>query len=85
MAIPRQAIPSSFRHYGVAGTVWSYRVGGYQVCDKWLKDRKHRRLDINEVRTYCRIVTALKKTIEIQQEIDELYLAVEDDLITWPN
>jgi hypothetical protein len=30
-------------------------------------------------------VTALKKTIEIQQEIDELYLAVEDDLITWPN
>ncbi len=65
--------------------VWSYRVGGYQVCDKWLKDRKHRRLDINEVRTYCRIVTALKKTIEIQQEIDELYLAVEDDLITWPN
>ena len=41
--------------------------------------------NINEVRTYCRIVTALKKTIEIQQEIDELYLAVEDDLITWPN
>ncbi len=20
--------------------VWQYQIGGYQVCDKWLKDRK---------------------------------------------
>ena len=63
--------------------VYSYRVGGYQVCDKWLKDRRGRKLDINDVRTYCRILTALKKTIELQQEIDEHYPAIEADLITW--
>jgi hypothetical protein len=65
--------------------VWSYQVGGYQVCDKWLKDRRQRKLDINDIRTYCRIVTALKKTIEIQREIDELYPAVEADILTWPD
>lgn len=68
----------------VPSDVWSYRIGGYQVCDKWLKDRRGRKLDINDVRTYCRIVTALKKTIEIQKDIDELYPGVEADIITWP-
>ncbi len=24
--------------------VYEYRIGGYQVCEKWLKDRKERRL-----------------------------------------
>lgn len=65
--------------------IWSYQVGGYQVCDKWLKDRRRRKLDVNDIRTYCRIVTALKKTIEIQREIDELYPAVEADILTWPD
>jgi len=67
----------------VTPEVYSYWIGGYQVCDKWLRDRRGRKLDINDVRTYCRIVTALKKTIELQQEIDELYPAVEADLMTW--
>jgi hypothetical protein len=25
---------------GIAKEVWEYQIGGYQVCDKWLKDRK---------------------------------------------
>lgn len=57
--------------------VWKYQVGGYQVCDKWLKDRKGRVLSNEEIQTYCKIVTALSKTIEIQKEIDELYGGVE--------
>jgi len=24
---------------GLEEDVWGYRIGGYQVCDKWLKDR----------------------------------------------
>jgi magnesium chelatase family protein len=31
-----------------------------------------------EIKTYCEIVTALTKTIEIQKEIDELYEGVEN-------
>ncbi|MEJ5199212.1 MAG: type ISP restriction/modification enzyme, partial [Anaerolineae bacterium] len=58
--------------------VWAYQVGGYQVCHKWLKDRAERVLSLDEVRTYCRIVTALARTIEVQGEIDVLYAAAED-------
>ncbi|MFP4088540.1 MAG: type ISP restriction/modification enzyme, partial [Desulfobacteraceae bacterium] len=43
----------------VPEVVWSYRIGGYQVCDKWLKDRKDRVLELKDIRTYCRMVTAL--------------------------
>lgn len=57
--------------------VWDYTIGGYQVCEKWLKDRKNRQLSLDEIRTYCRIVTALAHTIKIQEEIDELYQRVE--------
>jgi len=57
--------------------VWEYQIGGYQVCEKWLKDRKERILTKEEITTYCKIVTALHKTIAIQKEIDELYNGVE--------
>ena len=41
------------------------------------KDRRERSLSREEVRTYCRIVTGLARTIETQADIDDLYLAVE--------
>ncbi len=63
--------------------IWSYRVGGYQVCEKWLKDRRDHRLDLDGIRTYCRIVTALARTLEIQQEIDGLYPDAERDAVAF--
>lgn len=65
----------------VAPEVWNYQIGGYQVCEKWLKDRRNRRLELEDIRTYCRIVTALKLTIDIQEEIDVLYPKVEVDVL----
>mgnify|MGYP001559953298 CR=1 FL=1 len=62
---------------GVSEEVWGYQIGGYQVCDKWLKDRKGRELSLDEIKTYCRIATSIKKTIEIQRAIDEVYEEVE--------
>jgi len=64
--------------------VWAYQVGGYQVCDKWLKDRQERQLEIDDIRTYCRIVTALQLTLDIQQQIDELYPRVERKTVGLP-
>ncbi|MDP3830234.1 MAG: type ISP restriction/modification enzyme, partial [Ignavibacteriaceae bacterium] len=64
---------------GVKEEVWQYQIGGYQVCEKWLKDRKERTLTLDEIKTYCKIITALSKTIELQNEIDELYLKVENN------
>ncbi|MBW1649235.1 MAG: hypothetical protein JRJ44_00895 [Deltaproteobacteria bacterium] len=55
--------------------VWNYKIGGYQVLKKYLKDRKNR--NIENAPHYCRIVTALSKTIEIQKEIDKIYPQAE--------
>ena len=67
---------------GVSRDIWSYQIGGYQVCDKWLKDRKERVLSLDEIQTYCRIVTAINKTIEIQKSIDEVYNDLKQEIIS---
>lgn len=66
---------------GVKPEVWEYQIGGYQVCDKWLKDRKGRRLSLDDIRHYCKVVTSLKKTIEIQKEVDDLYSEVKKETV----
>lgn len=66
---------------GISQEAWSYQIGGYQVCDKWLKDRKDRVLSLDEIQTYCRIVTAIHKTIEIQKSIDQSYEDLEQALL----
>ena len=50
--------------------VWEYMIGGYQVPQKWLKDRKGRLLTFDELQHYGRVVAALNDTIRIQAEID---------------
>ncbi len=69
----------------VAQELWEYQIGGYQVLSKWLKDRKERRLTLDEIKTYCRIVTALQRTIALQGEIDALYPGVEDRIVRFLN
>ncbi len=69
----------------VSQELWEYQIGGYQVLEKWLKDRKERQLTLEEIRTYCRIITAIAKTIEIQEEIDALYPQVEEQLVKLHN
>ncbi len=61
--------------------VYEYRLGGYRVCEKWLKDRKRHRLDLDDIRTYCRITTAIGITITIQQEIDVYISSAETNLL----
>jgi len=50
---------------------WEFRVGGYQVCHKWLKYRKGRALSFDDIKHYQRIVAALQETIHLMEEIDE--------------
>jgi predicted helicase len=66
---------------GITNEVWQYQIGGYQVCDKWLKDRKGRTLSLDDIVHYCKIATALQKTIDIQREIDSIYPEVDKDII----
>lgn len=56
---------------GVPQEVWEFKVGGYQVCEKWLKDRKERVLTGEDLAHYQRVVVALQETIRLMEEIDE--------------
>jgi predicted helicase len=57
---------------GVSESVWNFHIGGYQVCEKWLKDRKGRTLSNEDVVHYQKIVVALSETIRLMKEIDEV-------------
>ena len=61
---------SGFR--GVPEAVWNFHIGGYQVCEKWLKDRKGRTLTDEDIAHYHKIVVALTETIRLMTEIDEV-------------
>ena len=54
----------------VPEAVWKFHVGGYQVCHKWLKDRKGRVLSAEDIAHYQGIVGALGETIEVMDAID---------------
>ncbi|MGB6295881.1 MAG: type ISP restriction/modification enzyme [Rivularia sp. (in: cyanobacteria)] len=56
---------------GIPEEVWNFHVGGYQVCHKWLKDRKNRTLSQQDIQHYQRIVVALQETIKLMNKIDQ--------------
>ena len=55
---------------GVPPEVWAFHIGGYQVCQKWLKDRKGRALTLDEMEHYQKTIAALARTIELMEQID---------------
>ncbi|MBA7620135.1 hypothetical protein ES703_27479 [subsurface metagenome] len=59
---------------GIATELWDFHIGGYQVCQKWLKNRKGRTLSYDDLTHYQKVIVALKETIRLMAEIDELIL-----------
>ena len=57
---------------GVPEKVWNFHIGGYQVCEKWLKDRRGRVLSDEDINHYQKIVGALNETIRLMDEIDKI-------------
>ncbi|PZO60869.1 MAG: DNA methyltransferase [Pseudoxanthomonas suwonensis] len=53
----------------VPRSTWEYTVGGYQVLDKWLKDRKDRQLSQSELLHLQRMATAIGRVVEAQDEL----------------
>ncbi|MDI6789135.1 MAG: N-6 DNA methylase, partial [Thermodesulfobacteriota bacterium] len=58
---------------GIAKDVWEYRIGAYQVMEKYLKDRKGRSLSLDETNHYMKVAKAIQLTIELQEKIDGVY------------
>lgn len=51
-------------------TSWNFYIGGYQPAQKWLKDRKGRLLDFNDILHYQKMIFALTKTDGLMKKID---------------
>jgi predicted helicase len=64
--------PGTIGFRGVPEEVWNFHIGGYQVCEKWLKDRKGRELSKDDIEHYQKIVVALSETIRLMGEIDKV-------------
>lgn len=56
----------------VPQTVWEFYIGGYQPAQKWLKDRKDRKLVFDDILHYQKIIVALTETDRLMKEIDKI-------------
>lgn len=56
----------------VPAETWNFHIGGYQVLEKWLKDRKGRTLTFDDIRHWQRTAVALTETKRLMREIDDL-------------
>lgn len=56
---------------------WEFYIGGYQPAQKWLKDRKGRKLSFEDIQHYQKIIVALTETDRLMKEIDKVEIIKE--------
>jgi predicted helicase len=63
---------------GISKEVWEYRIGAYQVMEKYLKDRKKekRKLSLEEMGHYMKVAKAIERTMEGEGNIDNIFKEV---------
>lgn len=61
----------TFGFQDVPEETWDFRIGSYQVLQKWLAYRKGRLLTDDDIAHYSKIIIALNETILIMARIDE--------------
>lgn len=57
--------------------VWGFHVGGYQVCNKWLKVRKGHKLSYDDLIHFQDIIVVIKETMNLMEQID-------NQIVDWP-
>ncbi len=57
----------------VSEVAWNFYIGGYQPAQKWLKDRKERKLSTDEILHYQKMIVSLIRTDELMREIDKTF------------
>jgi hypothetical protein len=55
----------------VSETAWNFAIGDYQPAQKWLKDRKNRRLNFEDITHYQQMINALDATTELMETLVE--------------
>lgn len=54
----------------ITDNVWTYKVGGYQVLQKWIKDRKGKTLSYDSISHFSKVVLSIEESKKIIKEID---------------
>jgi predicted helicase len=63
---------------GISQEAWDFTIGGYQICHKWLYDRRTvgekegKKLTEEDILHYKRIVRSIECTIYLMNKIDEI-------------
>ena len=57
---------------GVPIAAWEFYIGGYQPAQKWLKDRKGRKLEFEDIAHYQKMMVALIQTSTLMDTIDKI-------------
>ena len=60
---------------GIPPDIWRTKIGGYQVCEKWLKDRRGCALRIEDIEAYRTVIRTIALSDQKMQRIDEIILA----------
>ena len=55
-------------------SAWQFYIGGYQPAQKWLKDRRNRTLNFEDILHYQKVIVALTETERLMGEIDAVFL-----------
>ncbi|MEI3649957.1 MAG: type ISP restriction/modification enzyme [Dolichospermum lemmermannii FEM_B0920] len=50
----------------------NFYIGGYQVCQKWLKDRKGRELNFDDISHYQNIISIISETMKMMEDVDRI-------------
>ena len=59
---------------GIPDDVWNYRIGGYQVLDKWFKSHKGSTMTIDGFDHIANVVGLLAETINVQESLKDLHI-----------
>jgi len=68
----RATAPGQCGFHGVSEKVWEFQIGSFQVCHKWLHDRRGRTLSDEDIRHYQKILMVISETLCIMPKIDEI-------------
>lgn len=58
------------QHFGrVPQDVWEFKIGGYRILDRWLRDRRGMTLSHADVTRFEQIVVAISETLRVMDEV----------------
>ena len=60
--------------HGIPADVWAYRIGGYQVLDKWFKSHKGKTMTIDDFDHISNVVGLIAETMKIQRDLQQMHV-----------